>query len=94
MPTKQKKVNKPIYLLDHKLKWRTFKELQNRLVRDSGPVPVEGDKALWHLLRDRKIYCWFDFEKLAGDMGVGLELPQGRDIKLITNYANQTKKRK
>jgi len=80
-----KKKKKPIYLLAPELKWRVFKELQDKLVRDSGPVPVHGDKILWQMMRDRKIYCWFDFVKFPNDMGVGIKLPKNREIKVITN---------
>lgn len=74
---------KPIYLLDPKLKWKAFKELQNRLVKQSGPVPVHGDKALWQMLKEKKIYCWFD-PYVKNDMGLGLKLPKNRKIKVIT----------
>ena len=74
----------PIYLLSPKLKWSVFKELQDKLVKDSGPIPVHGDKAIWHLLRENKIYCWFSND-MQGDMGMGLELPLNREIRLIKN---------
>jgi len=77
--------SKPIYLLAPELKWKTFKELQDRLVRDSGPVPAHGDKILWQMMRDRKIYCWFD-PYMKSDMGLGLKLPKNRAIKIITNF--------
>jgi hypothetical protein len=66
--------NKKIYLLDRKLKWKTFKMLQDKLVRDSGPVPMEVDKAYWHLLREGRILCWFA-DDMKNDMGIGLEIP-------------------
>lgn len=85
-PKKQRKViKKPIYLLDPKLSWKVFKELHDKLVKDYGPVPVHGDKVLWQMMRDRKIYCWFDFVNFPNDMGVGLKLPENREIKVITN---------
>lgn len=74
----------PIYVLDHKIKWSVFKMLQDKLVRDSGPVPIEGDRVLWGLLKDKRIYCWFDPKK-QGDMGLGMELPKNRPIHWITN---------
>ena len=82
---KQKK--QPIYLLDPKLKWMTFKKLQKKLVNDSGPTPIEGDKVLWEMMRDREIYCWFD-PKVRGDMCLGFELPKNREIMMITNPKN------
>ena len=80
-----KKKKEPIYLLDPKLKWKAFKELQKRLVRESGPTPMHGDKMLWQMMRDKKIYCWFDFVKFPNDMGLGFKLPKNRAIKTITN---------
>lgn len=75
---------KPIYLLDPKLKWKVFKLLQDRLVRDSGPVAVQFPKVLWQMMRDKKIYCWFD-PYIKEDMKLGLELPKNREVKTITN---------
>ena len=76
---------KPIYLLSPKLKWSVFKELQDKLVKDSGPIPVHGDKAIWHLLRENKIYCWFDEVNFPNDMGIGFKPPKNREIKVLTN---------
>ncbi len=75
---------KPIYLLSPKLKWRAFKELQKRLVKDSGPTPVQGPKVLWQMNRDKRIFCWFD-PYVKNDMKLGLELPKNRVIEIITN---------
>ncbi len=72
------------FLLDHKLKWKTFKKLHDKLVKDSGPTPIHGDKILWEMMRDKKIYCWFD-DKMPNDMAIGLKLPKNRKISLITN---------
>ena len=76
--------NKTIYLLSPDISWKSFKKLQDKLVKDSGPVPVHGDKMLWGMLRKKLIYCWFS-ESLPNDMGVGLKLPPNVIIKLITN---------
>lgn len=81
---KMSKKKKPIYVLDHKLRWRAFKELQDRLVQDSGPVPVHGDKVLWRMMRKRLILCWFD-PYVKGDMRLGFELPKGREVIVIAN---------
>ena len=62
------------YILDTKIKFKTFKLLQKRLVRDSGPTPVHGDRMLWEMLRDKQIVCWFA-KDMPGDMGIGLKLP-------------------
>ena len=39
--------NKTIYLLSPNISWKTFKMLQDKLVKDSGPKPLNGDKMLW-----------------------------------------------
>jgi len=77
-------MKKKIYLLDHKLKWKVFKTLHDKTVKDSGPTPAQMDKTLWEMLRDKQIYCWYDDEH-PNDMGVGLKLPKNRDIEMITN---------
>lgn len=82
---------KPIYVLDHKLKWSVFKMLQDKLTKDSGPSPVGIDKMLWGLLREKKICCWFSEDK-PNDMGLGLELPKDREYQLITNPKKMNKK--
>ena len=71
----QKMKKKTLYLLSDKIKWETFKLLQDKLVKDSGPKPVHGDKVLWRMLRDKQILCWFA-EDMPGDMGIGLEIPK------------------
>ena len=68
-----------IYQLSHKIKFKTFKLLQEKMVKDSGPSPKEGDRILWEMLRDKQIYCWFD-PLVQGDMGVGLTLPKRKVI--------------
>ena|SRR3990167_1901126 len=87
IPHNMKKENKIIYILDHKIKWKTFKELQDKLAKQIGPVPIHGEKALWHLLRKRKILCWFAID-MPNDMGIGLEIPKrykNWKIHIITN---------
>ena len=74
-------MKKIIYVLDSKIRWKDFKELQ-KSVRDDGPTPVHGDKILWHLLRENKIYCGFR-DDLPDDMWIGLSLPSNRTIKVI-----------
>ncbi len=74
----------PVYVLDFKLKWRTFKELQDKLVRDSGPVPMHGDKVIWWMLRDKQILCWFD-PLIENDMMMGFKLPKKRKRIILSN---------
>jgi len=81
---KEKKKKPPIYLLDYRLKWKVFKMLQDKLVQRSGPVPVQGDKVLWQMLRDKRIYCWFD-PLIKNDMRLGFELPKNRKVKILKN---------
>ena len=68
-------MKKKLYLLNPEIKWKTFKELQKRLVKDSGPTPIGGDRALWELLRKNLIYCWFA-EDMSNDMGIGIKIPE------------------
>lgn len=75
---------KPIYLLAPELKWKAFKELQDKLVKDSGPTAIALPKVLWQMNKEKKILCWFD-PKIKGDMRLGFELPKNRPIKIITN---------
>jgi hypothetical protein len=79
-----KKKIKTLYLLSPKIKWKTFKLLQDKLVKDSGPTPVQGDKVLWQMLRDKQIHCWF-CEEIKGDMGIGQKLPKYEELRIITN---------
>jgi len=75
----------PIFLLDDKIKWKTFKLLQEKLVKsDGGPTPIGGDKAIWGLLKKKMIHCWFD-PKVQGDMKLGLKLPKNREVRVISS---------
>ena len=80
----KEKKKPPIYLLDHKLKWKAFKILQDKLVKDSGLIPVHGDKTLWEMMKAKRLLCWFD-PYVEGDMRLGLKLPKNRRIRIITN---------
>ena len=81
MSQKQKK----LYLLDPKLKWKTFKKLHDSIVKESGPKPTQIDRVLWEMLRDNKIFCWFQPEDWPNDMGLGLKVPKEYEIHLIKN---------
>jgi len=81
---KEERKEKLIYLVDHKIKWETFKKLQEKLVKDSGPTPEHGDRILWEMLKDKQIYCWFG-DDWRDDMGVGLKLPEGYKVKVISS---------
>ena len=72
-----------IYLIDRKIKWETFKLLQDKLVKDSGPTPKHGDKMLWKMIKEKKIYAWFD-PFIKGDMLIGLEIPKRKIILIST----------
>lgn len=76
------KKQKRIYVVHPSMSWKTFKILQEKLVRDSGPVPVGADKVLWEMLRDKKMYCWFSGE-LKNDMGIGLEIPEAEEYLVL-----------
>lgn len=84
---------KTIYVLSPEIKWKTFKKLQEKLVRDEGPTPEHGNKTLWQMLRDKQIYCWFDPKDMPWDMGVGLEIPKNVKKLIITNANQETTKK-
>jgi len=81
---------KDLYLLHHTIKWKTFKILQEKLTKDSGPVPVNGDKVLWRMLKDKKIYCYF-CQEMKWDMGVGLEIPKCKKLIIIKSHKKPLK---
>jgi hypothetical protein len=73
---------KTLYLLSDKISWTMFKQLQDVLVRDSGPTMVHMDKALWEMNKAHRLYCGF-LSDMKDDMWLGLELPKGYIIKVI-----------
>lgn len=76
------KTQPPIYLLDSSISWKLFKTLNDKLVKDSGPVLLHGDRILWKMLKAKRIYCWFDPLR-EWDMPLGLSLPKSRKIVII-----------
>lgn len=74
----------PIYLLHHELKWSVFKELQEKAAPIKGIAPDNFDRILWELLRDKRLYLWFD-PSVVGDMGMGLEVPEDREVIVLRN---------
>jgi len=83
-----KEEKKTIYILDYKIKWKPFKELHDKIVKDSGPTPEHIEKILWQLLRERRIYCWYA-EDMPNDLGIGLKIPpryKKWKMEIITNY--------
>ena len=72
-------------MLDHTLDWPAFKELHDKFsLNDGGPTPEDFDQILWEMLRDRRIYIWLD-EEADEPIQLGVKLPDGREIKVITN---------
>lgn len=88
-----KKNAQPIYLLSPKLKWGVFKKLNDTLVKDDGPSPKNGTRILWELLRDGRVYCFFD-PLVEYDMLVGTEIPKSRPIIVIKNATQKVGNRK
>lgn len=72
-----------IYIISDKIKFKTFKLLQDRLVK-ADLIPKNINKVLWEMLRDKQIYCWFS-DELKNDMCIGLKLPlkKGEKYKII-----------
>ena len=81
MKKKVKIDSKTLYLLSDKISWKNFKMLQNKLVKDSGPTMVHGDRILWEMNKGHQIYCWFQSD--VDDMCLGFELPKGYKIVVI-----------
>ena len=73
-----------LFLLSPKIKWKTFKLLQDKIVKQSGPVPMEADKILWQMVRDKQIYCWF-CKEMPNDMGIGIKLPKYKKLEIISS---------
>ena len=71
-----------IFLLSPDMSFKTFMLLQKKLVIDSGPTLLHGDEALWELMRDKKIYCWFE---KYGDMSIGLKIPKDYEIEILSD---------
>ena len=69
------KKKRKVYLLHRSMKYKTFKMLQDKLVKNDGIIPQNTDKVLWEMFRDGKILLWFD-TKYPGDMKLGLEYPK------------------
>ena len=68
------------YWINPKIKWKVFKELNKPFQGDL--VPVNGDKMLWQMLRDRKINMYLsDLKKDKDDpMIITLENIKGGKI--------------
>ena len=72
-----------LYLMSPKITWKKFYKLQAKLVKDMGPTPVHGDRMLWELLRDKRIYCWFCNE-VPGDMGISFKIPKYKKLEILS----------
>ena len=76
---------KPIYLLHHRMKWRVFKELHDKVnLKCDGPTPRNFTKILWEMLRDKQIYIWLD-ETREDPVQLGTKLPEGRSVMVLDN---------
>lgn len=71
-----------IYLLDSKMSWETFKKIQDKLVKLSGPIPVNADRSIYELMKERKLYCWFTEKGI--DMLMSPKKPEG-EIYIISS---------
>lgn len=79
-----KEEKKKLYLLDSKIQWSIFKKLNDKIVKDDGPTPINIEKVLWTMLRRKMIYCWF-CEDWPNDIGLGIKIPNGYEIEIIKN---------
>lgn len=83
--TDQTNLDKPIYLFDNKMLWRTFKTIHDKFNRDTGPTPVHFDKILWKMLREKSIYIYLDETHDEDPIIIGLKLPEDRNILVLSN---------
>jgi len=77
-------MKKTLYLCDCKIKWRTFKKIQdacNKANKETGPYPLHIDKVLWQMVKAKQIYV--GFTKKPFDMLVMTKLPKNMIIKVI-----------
>ena len=79
-----KKIKK-LYLIDPKMKWGSFKALQDKMcIPDGGPTPQHLDKYLWQMNRDKQVFLYF-CEEMKGDMGIGIKLPPHKEMVVLSN---------
>jgi len=71
-----------LYLISDKMKWKTFKMLQKKLVKESGPIGIGFDKAIWSLNKKKKLYCGFS-TAIKDDMWIGLKIPKNWKVTKI-----------
>ena len=81
MPIKRV-VRAPIYVIDKSIGLDLFVKMQENLAPHRDVAAVGIDEALWKLVQEDRIYCWFDPEN-TGDMGIGINLPSSRDVMLM-----------
>ena len=74
---------KKLYLVSPKMSWKRFKNIHDKLVKDSGPTPVSMDKIMWEMIRDKRIYAGF-CEEMKGDMWVGMKVPKVKELIVIS----------
>ena len=65
---------KKLYLVSPKIRWKSFKVVNDEIVRDGGPKPKHIEKVLWQMIRDKLIIAWFA-EDMPNDMGLGMKIP-------------------
>lgn len=69
-----------LYVISDTISFKTFKLLQKRLV-EKGSIEIVGfDKIIWEMIRDKKIYCWFEKDK---EMGIGVSIPEAKETYTI-----------
>ena len=67
---------KILYLLSPNIKWKTFKLLQKRMVKDSGIVVMNFDRILWELLKEERIMCGF-VDDMPNDLWISsIDIPK------------------
>ena len=56
---------KNIYLLDHKIKFKTYKAIHDNIVKDPGPTPAGKDKILWEMIKNKQMVQDIIFDRIA-----------------------------
>jgi hypothetical protein len=70
---------KVMYLFAPDIKYRIFKRLWDS-IPDSGPTPMHISKIVWELVKEKRIYAWYE----NGDIQISINPPKGKTM-VITN---------
>jgi N-glycosylase/DNA lyase len=69
------------YWFSPKMKWRTFKAIQDKIPK-TGIYPMHIDKILWQMLRDKQINIIFDASQKDDPIIITTQNPPKKFIKI------------